>query len=127
MGYDMFLVEKTGDTEKDYFHLNIWGMRQTREAMYNDHPGMLDDTPEPEFTWGDAEAELSNLRRRGDDTGIAWWKLCSNDGWIVTADECRDAILAYWEGGPSEDDPEWFREWVLWLERAIDHGGFEVW
>lgn len=44
--------------------------------------------------------EQTEYRCKGT-IGIAMWKLCSNDGWVVTAEECSEA-LAVWDSLTSE-------------------------
>jgi hypothetical protein len=84
-------------------------------------------------------------------SGIAWYKLGSNDGWLVTVEECSDALAAfkkalpitegvedpYADLTPAEDkqsDEERFKndlillnDWAKWLEKASRSEGFRVW
>src|SRR5690606_1339925 len=79
----------------------------------------------------------------GHDGTLAMYKLSSNDGWLVTPEECAAAVDAY--VGASEEDKqhvfnafadehhtatelrEWFEEWVDFLRRAARSRGFRVW
>lgn len=168
MGYDLFLVESTGDKERDYFRLNIWGMQVARGVM--DQRGMLhrmDPVPnQPRLPGGhfgnedpweyvsrhtdddlvanaDAPPDVKTwcknnraflMARDKSATGMAVHKFCSNDGWIVTVDECISALAA-WEVTVAEGQPaprhegneiEWWSEWIAYLELAVEHGGFRV-
>jgi hypothetical protein len=98
-----------------YYRLNIWGMGRCREAMqhynmlafgepeydYSDLPNF----PEPEEEhWDDDMEPLTHEAREyrmmqhrilsagSPDPGIPIWKLCSNDGWLVTPQECLQAL-----------------------------------
>lgn len=96
-----------------------------------------DEAAQDDVLVGDGVAEYlaterEHLRdRRGAPTGIAAHKLCgSNDGWWVTAEECREALEA-WEraGRPDVDDfghgP--FGDTIPFLQLAAEHHGFRVW
>ncbi|MER5352544.1 hypothetical protein ABT093_19705 [Kitasatospora sp. NPDC002551] len=143
-----------------YFRLNIWGMGSCRKAMAKlgmlteqDHPawpdpvdfGLPKDDP-----WGDGENEaeggdaLAEARERFEQaqkgvveaepqpvTGIPLYKLCSNDGWLVTPAEIK-AALTSWEAADESDrrtavgEHDWFPEWIDWLGKAKERGGFRV-
>jgi hypothetical protein len=67
----------------------------------------------------------------GDQPGIAFHKLCSNDGWLVTPGEAM-SVPGLWrkldEGtqlGVLAQAP-WFNEWVTYCARAAERGGFRV-
>lgn len=63
--------------------------------------------------------------------GISYNKLCSNDGWHVTADECSGA-LKVWNGHPQDvrnavlDKHLWWKSWLEFLENGAAGDGFEV-
>lgn len=68
------------------------------------------------------------LRWRPEVSGIPIHKLCDNSGWIVTAEECQEALEAYdrWiaEGG---GHPEAFGDdFIPFLRTAAERDGFEV-
>lgn len=166
------------EAQTDYFRLNIWGMGKCREVM--DRYGMLADerpieaefpldSPEPYEEHFDFEGEPITdearayeatreqvLRARSPEPGIGWWKLCSNDGWVVTPEECREALARAPEcakvHGPSPSElpgferavanllglPDhattepveeiaWWPEWLAFLRQAVQYGGFRVW
>ncbi|MEV7123951.1 hypothetical protein [Kitasatospora griseola] len=117
----------------------------TEEDLY-DLTESLDakEDPEAEDTATDQEDPLAEARekfRRAQDAvtdaephpveGIPWHKLCSNDGWLVTPAQIG-AALAKWEAAYEEDRQEvaeendWFPEWIEWLGKAKERGGFRV-
>lgn len=124
MGFDMYLRNKplpepeapegTPPWEREqpnYFRLNVWGMSRWVAAM--DRLGMVDmdgdrtlGFPEVPAQYRDLdfedyppqlqEAIDRNLADHGTaGEGIPWWKFSSNDGWIVTPEECRQALAAF--------------------------------
>lgn len=146
--------------DASYFRLNIWGMGKVRDAMERlgalygdydrvaepDYPQNLpddyyeDDGPErfPE-RHAQVVAALSWSPRENGEGGIPLHKTCSNDGWIVTPEECFVAasiiraadtqdvlkvLVSY--GIDNEGWLETWNDWVQWLADASEHGGFEV-
>lgn len=149
MGYDMYAIERTGDRDRDYFRLNIWGMSEARDLMY-DLDMLAEPEPEhspwpdcPEGEWVDEEdvqpgtpwAEYhaaqeavcaEHLNR--DDPRLPIHKLCSNDGWIVTEVECRALVGMANDGRANGFElPEWWEEWIDFIDHCATHGGFRVW
>lgn len=79
--------------------------------------------------------------------GLPLHKFTSNDGWIVTPDDIREALKIYRslkpadilsvvkhytdqfsDGAKPEDVVEWLDRWMVWNEQAMLHGnGYEVW
>lgn len=62
-----------------------------------------------------------------EEPGISVYKLCNtNDGWWVSAIECKSA-LALWErnGCPDIDDDR--GDTIPFLRAGADHAGFRVW
>lgn len=117
-----------------YFRLNIWGMREMRSLM--DDLGALrhNDAALPDFDDPDV------LQAFGEGVGIEARKLCSNDGWLVTEEEC-DSAASVWEALVPEqraefcvaDDAEasadklaWVERWFSWLRVCSRRGGFRV-
>lgn len=148
--------EKSGEADSltGYFRLNIWGMQAARKAM--DELGMIDweashteDWPDPgDFNledWPDPDGEYpegspedlflkaAEKVRSQTNSLISGYKLCSNDGWIVTPEEIAGSLakLEVVDGKhvvPKKTGiPEWFGEWVEYLEEAQKRGGFKVW
>lgn len=75
------------------------------------------------------EAHQAVLSASGDTPGIPFWKLCSNDGWHVTPEECQAALDAYEAAGKPEvekEHREWWAEWLDYLAYSTTHGGFRV-
>jgi hypothetical protein len=76
----------------------------------------------------------------GGDT-IPLHKFGSNDGWIVTPEECKAALAAYESttedrrteafsaaGMTAENGwTDYWAQWIAYLRSAIDHDGFAVW
>lgn len=145
MGYDMYHVKEV--EEDNYFRLNIWGMGQYYDLMFD--YGMVDVTGDhPPFpTPGDIDWDLYDkdeesypefraaneavLTARGNGKGIASWKFGSNDGWIVSPEECMEALDAYLEAGqpdPFEDRErlDYWHRWIKFLTAAITRDGFQV-
>lgn len=154
MGYDMYAVEQVDSpstprfASPNYFHLNIWGMGTARQIMLDldmlnaevEH-GVWPDAPsdeewverekvEPGSEWAkfheENDAVLSAHPNR-DDPRTPAFKFCSNDGWIVTPVECK-AMVGMARDGRAEgkDLPEWWDEWIGWLDHCSTHGGFYV-
>ncbi|MFE0104464.1 hypothetical protein [Streptomyces sp. NPDC059009] len=65
-------------------------------------------------------------------TGIPCYKLITRDGWLVTPDEIT-AALGCWTAASQEhrdgvrSSLTWWSEWISFLQRASEHGGFRVW
>lgn len=163
--------DKMNTADTHYFRLNIWGMGRARTAMYA--AGMIYDGQAEETTWpeyspptvveGGKEALLQAeddydkeydalcepLRAEhpeGGDT-IPAFKFGSNDGWLVTPEECHAAVVAWRKYEAKlkadnslavidEDDEyapaktfaaEWWPEWIEFIDRASKRGGFKVW
>lgn len=65
--------------------------------------------------------------------GIALHKLGSNDGWLVTPEEIAAALEAYRNHSGDKvkvmvgaDQPDYWLQWIAYLERARQRGGFRV-
>lgn len=145
------------DVERSYFRFNIFGMRCIRDAMLSLGAAYGSDGPEwphaPEEYWELEEedqrtkfpelyaARDAALRwsRNAGAAGIPLHKLGSNDGWIVTPEECTAAVSAVRGHGRTEtaqaliaagiDSEGWLERWnawIQWIEDAADHDGFEV-
>ena len=71
-----------------------------------------------------------------DEGRVPYWKFCSNDGWIVTPDECRIIVEKLtrhlgpelWDGLEIEEVQarEALDEWIGFARLAADNGGFRV-
>lgn len=133
MGYDLHVCDSTGEpletTYEDdlYFRRNIFGMGPLRDALERLDIGywpMGGDVPFP--TDGDAHDITHWLRDTRDERpGIPLHKLCSNDGWWVTAAECKSA-LQLWEAKGSPTDEEFRDDWIPFLQAAAANGGFRT-
>jgi hypothetical protein len=135
VGYDMYIEERKSLTKgKEYFRLNISGMSLFRGIM--NRLGMVD--------WG-AEASALGTDVNFSDKGISGYKLCSNDGWLVTPEELHNALSVYQSRAADRaevmhqtfqlefytpEDSKWlsgyWRQWIAFLKRAEKHGGFRV-
>jgi hypothetical protein len=143
-------VVKAQDEAGCYFRRNIFGMARLRERLvelglaYEPAGGHVKrdewpDPPEPyeqHFDDGEpltpealayAEANLAVLKAPRDERpGIPLHKLGSNDGWWVTAAECR-STLQLWERAGSPMPEEFYDDFIPFLRKAAAHGGFRVW
>lgn len=102
MGYDLKWAkgpETAGDLEQRYtWRESAWTMGNLR-ALF-DYFGMMDYDAE-EVTGEVLEAarvgpnqDTYQALLGANDTGpIAWYKLCSNEGWIIPPDQCRELTL----------------------------------
>lgn len=81
------------------------------------------------------DAHLS--QHPGNTPGIPSFKFGTNDGWLVTPDECKAALAAYRAADEGKREavlaavrqpwnPGYWDEWIAFLEGAVDHGGFRV-
>lgn len=173
MGYDLYRVtspDRNRDDEGAYFRLNVWGMGDARERLWE--IGMVADVTMPpapklaEFGLTDApktitgdhiywSIELQDFVDEGDEPvtptpeeaaylmacqatlddppqgdahGIALYKLCSNDAWLVTPGEIitgvgwADAHHAGWR----DRLEDYIRQFVEWMEGSVPGGGFRV-
>lgn len=97
------------NAEDGYWRENVWGMSYLRDQL--DRLGLLWDGPSPEWPdvsgwdWDNLTDEQEQQQRahlafRGDcpEGKVPVWKYCSNDGWVVTPQEClwiADTINAF--------------------------------
>jgi hypothetical protein len=104
--------------------------------------------------WIEYQEATTRVKDSPPDTGfgIAWYKLGSNDGWLVTPQECNEAIEAFNAALPItetvedpyagtlpsaddklsaeeklENDLALLHSWIKWLERSSRSVGFRVW
>lgn len=116
-----------------------FGLLNEEWWAYDEEPSDLD--PEKQAAAKRFAEARDNVQswHGSDDEGIPGHKFCTNDGWIVTPDECRQATAAWRSfseraGGEDKaveklgvtDFADYWKRWVLWIERAADHDGFEV-
>jgi hypothetical protein len=96
--------------------------------------GDEDDPNDPQF-FGEPEkvaqyrADSNNYFKQTYDErpGIAAYKLChSNDGWWVTAAECKSA-LKLWEQAGQPDVDRGNGDTIPFLRAGAAHAGFRVW
>lgn len=133
MGYDLHVCDPTGEplatTYEDdlYFRRNIFGMGPLRDALEAMGVGYWPVGGEVPFpTGGDDDAIAQWLRDTRDERpGIPLHKLCSNDGWWVTAVECRSA-LDLWERAGEPSHEEFRDDWIPFLQAAAKNGGFRT-
>lgn len=140
MGYDLHVVDADGEVMQTtydddfYFRRNIFNMGPLREALgsigdlVNDITmGYWPVNGTPEWPSGaDEDAIEQHLRATFDERpGIPLHKLCSNDGWWVTAAECRSA-LDIWERAGMPDHEEFRQDWIPFLQTAAKNGGFKT-
>jgi len=90
----------------------------------------VEHLPDEAFSESEMRAEAWRWQRLPGKTGIALFKLRSNDRWLVTVPEIDEALAAYAgvlerERVEFEADKKW-AAWIEWLRRSRQHGGFEV-
>lgn len=121
--------------EAYYFRLNIFGMNRYLGAM--GELGMLDSLSRGPTTkdWNSrrSEAGYETLRTKtaAHPIGLPTYKFGSNDGWLVTPEEIKAALARYQKPGPEfftahEVEEDYWDEWIQFLERAVERGGFRV-
>lgn len=132
MGYDMYAADNAGDDrvrDDGYFRLNIWGMSKMVNIM--EDLSMIDweikapDWPDYPNGMTDEEYERSTLPMRSmrshDPLRIPAFKFGSNDGWLVTPEECY-MIAHRLRSVPNETA----REFAGFCSRCVKRGGFVV-
>ncbi len=142
MGYDMYVENRTNDepgswgdnnTNPDYFRLNIGGM-QMCVALMREYGMSVDDYdtpsfPKQEMSEEEYEKASDKVRRyRIAKPGIPEGKVfTTNDEWHVLPEEIRQALDAYAASKADKTQaPQWFGEWLKFLEHAEKQGGFRV-
>lgn len=153
MGYDLFSQQMNKATgEAEYYRFNIWSMARVREVLCV--LGVLDEEfPFPELPESypltdeaeDYLRELDDLRAMHAGNGkVPYYKFCSNDGWIVTPEECEalskailsagkekiKSILERYVEPDARDSLDEFAEYIVefgkYCERCASLGGFAV-
>lgn len=147
MGFDMRILEYSQSNrpnDERYFRLALEAMHTTLEAM--DNLGMLANVAPPpkpdlvilgydgpcvfEAALNDATPQAAReaiedwLAAPPSVPGMARYKFVSNDYWVVTPQEITSALVRL--DGQPEPDLWWWNDWVGFLRRAADYGGFEV-
>ena len=133
MGYDLHVCDDTGeplatDYEDDrYLRRNIFGMGPLRDVLENLDIGYWPAGAGKSYPQGGDEADVMDWLRdtRDERPGIPLHKLCSNDGWWVTAAECKSA-LQLWESLGSPVAEEFRDDWIPFLRAAAANGGFRT-
>jgi hypothetical protein len=137
-----------------YFRLNIFGMSRYREAMERLDMVFWPREGTPEFPkleqyglteWPDEDdpaprtdaqrAYLAAVEQVTDGPcleetpGIPGYKLASNDGWLVRPVELSTALALYRDHGepiPENVEPDYWTQWINFLEQSAASGGFRV-
>lgn len=150
MGYDMYAVRANklhGDGT--YHRANIWGMGMLRSVM--SAANVLDWNAQHE-PWGsfkedDRKGQKQNARVRAfrskDKNLVPGDKFCSNDGWIITPEEClliangldrllrnpkRITYTVYLDGTKilTKEEREYVQKFSNFCRRSALLGGFKV-
>lgn len=168
MGYDMHIVDADPvkgriylPHNKEYFRLNISDMSICLAFM--GAMGLLDAeeghgkfvskegyaNTDAHDEWGDpvkvsqffTDQRAMKSKRSPISGQVPSFKFDSNDGWVVTSEECvviADAVDNFlinprpvthegWrETVTYENPPEWLKGWGEYARRATQYGGFEV-
>lgn len=137
------------------FYLSIWEMSLARTLMEDlglldmtvTTPGHLSPdnygvTPEmheldfdqfPEALMPPQLVAFREARTRALDSavispvGIPYYKLGSNDGWLVTPEEITAGLARCTTAADKYPEIEWWKPWIVYLGYATSHGGFRVW
>lgn len=82
------------------------------------------------------QAEMARRDHPAGGSTIPLHKLCSNDGWVVTPDECLQSLAVWYAASDGErddaltaagvDDREYWSDWLDFLQLAAHCDGFEV-
>lgn len=146
MGYDMSCMSGI-DCDESYFRANIWGMQTLRTAMkavnildFNcDHP-KFPVRPRDGNDFSSYDKELIKVRSFTSKIKglIPVQKFCSNDGWIVTPEECNIIFEALSRILDKNDilcskimeeynNYDFVKMFADYCKHAVECGGFEVW
>lgn len=127
----------------NYFRANIWAMSVLRDVLSK--YALLTERGHPSWPRGDEDTTAVRAQRAPTDTAVGAWKFCSNDGWIVTPDECLilsqgidealneadfERVLAAALSGRDDKADQWEQYIARFGEfcwSAAMRGGFEVW
>lgn len=91
-------IENSDDVEDDYFRIGVFSMGDVRDGLAE--RGMIDLVTK--YPTGEENiVEWAPMV----PTGILYWKLCSNDGWLVTSAEIKAGLAGYhdWLLGATPD------------------------
>lgn len=117
MGYDLRIAEPRDGKGEEGLHLSVWQMSMIRDRMLDcaaAYDVLPDRTPQ--------DPPCTDYR----GSGIPAYKVSMIDGWLVTAEEARQALIAISQSGADRwDDPDWKR-WLDYLRDAEQLGGFWV-
>ncbi|MFI6007070.1 hypothetical protein ACIA98_43305 [Streptomyces sp. NPDC051366] len=150
--------QKLDAATRSYYRFSVWDMGTARDLMgafgmltFEDEPAWpdaadytearaaLEKAPEDEDARQAVEAAHARVSAAMEavciadpaGAGIAHYKLCSNDAWLVSPREIEAALKAYASAAP-EDRQEAGRDFGLWdswirfLTQAQARGGFRV-
>lgn len=143
-----------------YYRLNIWGMGTARDLMgafgmltfeeppefpasesegYTEAADALRGAPDDEAARTALDSIAARLRAAEEAActadpggpGIPYYKLTSNDGWLVTPREIAAALKAYESTSTTDREDaglafEPWPSWIQYLTEARHRGGFRV-
>lgn len=129
------------EAEPFYFRLNIFGMHRYMGGM--DELGMLDwEAREPDFgTLPERQGEEDEAYEEAVEAlvtrtaerprGLPGYKFGTNDGWLVAPAEIEAALKDYKRPDADffarhEIEEDYWDEWIQFLRRAVERGGFRV-
>lgn len=153
MTYDMSIRTRPGEYMSDdagYFGLNNNGMMKYERLMH--YFGMMHDSKSPVEEWPSWDNSLPEdeadkkytleMEKTTEPHGnepfptIPSHKFSSNDQWIVTKEECQEALKRYEDHNASHVDMwvryvgcspvEYWQKWIDFLRLAAKHEGFRV-
>lgn len=126
-------VFRAAESTGSYFRVNNSGMRSL--LMWMQLMGMLKRLDRPKESTHSFDPVEDELRyRAGSDTGpggIPHYKLCSNDGWLITPAEIAGALEIFDALGDAPPDDvahvrQSWDDWIVFLRAAAEHGGVLV-
>ena len=132
MGYDLHVIDgeeqplETTYEDNRYFRRNIFGMGPLRDALAELGMGFWSNVPEYDKGWTEAQGRDWLRSTFNESPGIALHKCCSNDGWIVTALECKTALVL-WERAGKPMSEAFGDDFIPFLQEAAANHGFVVW
>jgi len=120
MGYDLY-----GVVDGRYFRANIWGMGRLRNVMIDAKVDLAADSKSPgNLSIAAYYAESGGAKPSLGDC------FCTNDGWVVTAEECKHIAeqLGKWlvKGELPLEDMLFVQSFTAYCRGCVDQEGFTV-
>lgn len=120
MGYDL----RARGERTNAYRLSVHGMEIARDALLE--LGVLDELAEARRPLDDAGRAARSL----EHDAVPLYKLCSNEGWVITAEEASwiaatlEASVLSADTGPAA---QLLRDFGAFNRAMVERGGYEVW